>query len=82
MIVTKTQADGYFKVSEGQAQIQLIRSMAVVGIIHSNTVPDNSDEAHFTVSGSAINVSLGTKPCYLKVISGGVANIAYEDISV
>jgi len=82
MIVQKTKADGYFKVSNGAAQIQLRNTSEIIGIIHSATIPANTTSADFTIMGSGIEFSLGTTPCYVKVLTNGTATIAYEDISV
>ncbi len=81
MIVTITKADGPFKVSEGEAQIQLRTTSQTIGVIHSTELPAADEKPHFIINGSGIELSLGKKPCYVVVTTTGAATFAYEDIS-
>jgi len=76
----KTTVDGWMKVSEGAAQIQIIESTGTLGIAHSNTVL-TTEPYDFTIDTVNIEVSLIPKPCYVKVLSNGSVTFGAEDIS-
>lgn len=81
-IVTKTAQDGYFKASEGEAQIQVRTTGRSVGILNSLTVPTGAEPPEFVITGRELQYNLVAEPCYLIVIGSDDVVISYRDISV
>jgi hypothetical protein len=78
----QTRDDGYVKVSEGAAYIQLQTTSEFLGVIHKATPPDSGDAPEFTITQAGVKeLMAGTTPCYVKVITGGSATFGAVDIS-
>ena len=83
-IYSKRKSEGYIKVSEGPAQVQLhTTSHGRLGVIQASEKPAPDAEAHFNVTGTGIEPFLEPLPTYVIALSGNDEQIRYSasDIS-
>ena len=81
--ITRSEADGWFQISLGAAQIQISPNYkGSLNITHSATIP-TENEGDFQLRGFnyGIEVTLGSEPCWVKVIGDGPLTFSYADIS-
>jgi len=81
MIYTKQESDGYTKVAAGACQFQCkIPFMASLGVIHSDVAPAATAIPDFTYNGVGPFETLGTKDCYIKLLSSVAQSFSATEI--